>query len=132
MNKTSRGFTVIEIIFAVVILGFATTVFFIQKNNIEVAARDDQRKTAINAFYYSLEEVYFKTNGYYPRTINEAILPSVDPDLFRDPAGVLIGESNSQYRYEPTNCADNECLSYTLRADLENEADYVKAQRTDS
>lgn len=130
MNKTSRGFTVIEIIFATVILGFATTVFFIQKNNIEVAARDDQRKTAINAIYYSLEEVYVKDNGFYPRTISEAALPSVDPDLLRDPAGTLIGESNSQYRYEPTNCDGDKCQSYTLRADLENEADYVKTQRT--
>lgn len=131
MHKTSRGFTVIEIIFAIVILGFATTIFFVQKNNIEVAARDDQRKTAINAFYYSLEEVYFKQNGHYPRTINETNLPSVDPALFRDPAGIVIGESNSQYRYEPTNCSADECQSYSLRADLENEADYVKTQRTE-
>ena len=131
MNKTSRGFTVIEIIFAIVILAFATTIFFIQKNNIEVAARDDRRKTAINAFHYSLEEVYFKENGHYPRTINDTTLPSVDPDLFRDPAGVLIGESNSQYRYEPMNCDGDRCQSYRLRADLENEPDYVKTQRTE-
>lgn len=129
MNQTSRGFTIIEIIFAIIILVFASTVFFIQKSNIETAARDDRRKTAINAFYYSLEEVYVKTNGSYPRTLNETTLPSVDPTLFKDADGVKIGETSSEYRYEPTNCNGDACASYTLRADLENEADFVKTQR---
>lgn len=129
MNQTSRGFTIIEIIFAIIILVFASTVFFIQKSNIETAARDDRRKTAINAFYYSLEEVYMKTNGSYPRTLNETTLPSVDPTLFKDADGVKIGETSSEYRYEPTNCNGDACASYTLRADLENEADFVKTQR---
>lgn len=126
MNKTSHGFTVIEIIFVVALLGLASVIFFVQKNNIEVAASDEQRKTAINAMHYSLEEVYFKQNNAYPRTLNEEILPSVDPALFTDVKGKKIGESESEYRYEPTNCTDEKCASYTLRATLENEDDYIK------
>lgn len=129
MNKTSRGFTVIELIIVVVIVAVASVIFFVQKNNIEVAARDDHRKTAINAMYYSLEEVYFKQAGNYPRTINEAILPSVDPELFKDPNGVVIGESDSEYRYEPVDCNGDTCAGYSLRTTLENEDDYVKTQR---
>ena len=129
MNKTSCGFTVIEIIIVIALLGFATVVFFVQKNNIEVAARDEQRKTAINAMYYGLEEVYFKQNASYPRTIDETILPSVDPTLFTDVADVKIGESDSEYRYEPTDCTDTACKSYTLRTTLENEDDYIKKNR---
>lgn len=129
MNKTSRGFTVIEIIIVIAILGFASILFFVQKNNIEVAARDEQRKVAINAMYYGLEEVYFKQNGSYPRTINEENLPSVAPELFTDTEGVKIGESQSEYRYEPTDCVDTACKSYTLRSTLQNEDDYVKKNR---
>ena len=127
--KSTRGFTVIELVIAIVILGVASTVFFVQKNNVEVAARDEHRKTAINAMYYSLEEVYFTKNKSYPRTINAEKLPSVDPELFKDPNGVKIGEGTSDYRYEPTNCDGEACKGYTLRTILENEDDYVKKNR---
>jgi hypothetical protein len=79
--------------------------------------------------YYSLEEVFFKTHGYYPRTIDSKTLPSVDPDLFADPQGVKIGESTSNYRYETSNCDGDQCKNYTLRTTLENEADFVKKSR---
>lgn len=130
--KSSRGFTVIELIIVIAFLAVASVIFFVQKNNIEVAGRDDQRKTAINAMYYSLEEVYFKAHNSYPRTISSDVLPSVDPDLFKDPNGVKIGESNSEYRYEPTNCEGDACKGYTLRTTLENEADYIKTNRTNT
>lgn len=126
MKKYSSGFTVIELFVIVILLGLASVLFFVQKNNVEVSARDQERKTAINAMYYSLEEVFYKANSYYPATIDATVLPSVDPELFTDPDGVKIGEADSEYRYEPTNCADDKCQSYSLRTTLENEADYVK------
>jgi len=130
MKTTSRGFTIIELLFIIVLLAAASVLFFVQKNNLEVAGRDETRKTAINAMYYSIEEVYFKTNDYYPRSIDEATLPSVDPTLFKDPAGVKIGESDSDYRYEAYNCTDDQCKSYSLRTTLQNEDDYIKTNRT--
>jgi len=130
MKTTSRGFTIIELLFIIVLLAAASVLFFVQKNNLEVAGRDETRKTAINAMYYSVEEVYFKANGFYPRSINETILPSVDPTLFKDPNGVKIGESNSDYRYEAYNCTDDQCKNYSLRTTLENEDDYVKKNRS--
>jgi len=124
--KSSRGFTVIELLIVVVLFATASVVFFVQKNHAEVAARDDTRKVSINAMYYSLEEVYFKQNQSYPRTLNAETLPSVDPDLFKDPEGVKIGESTSEYRYEPVDCNGDVCMGYSLRTTLENEDDYVK------
>lgn len=129
MNTTRRGFTIIEILFVIVLVGVASVLFFLQKNNLEVAQRDEVRKTSINAMYYSLEEVFYKTNGYYPRTIDQTVLPSVEPDLFSDPNGVKIGESNSEYRYETADCDGDRCKSYTLRTTLENEADFIKNSR---
>lgn len=127
--KSTRGFTVIELIIVIVILSVASSVFFVQKNNVEVAARDDSRKASINAMYYSIEEVYFAKNATYPRTINAEVLPSVDPSLFKDPNGIKIGEGTSDFRYEPTNCDGDACKGYTLRTTLENEDDYVKVNR---
>ena len=127
--KSSRGFTVIELLIVVALFAVASVVFFVQKNHVEVAARDDARKTSINVIYYSLEEVYFAQNKAYPRTVNAEILPSVDPELFKDPNGVKIGESTSDYRYEPLNCTGDTCKGYSLRTTLEAEDDYVKTNR---
>ena len=128
--KYSRGFTVIELLIVVVLLAGASILFFVQKNNVEVAARDEARKTSINAMYYSLEEVYFKQNGAYPRTVGSENLPSVDPELFKDPSGVKIGEAKSNYSYEGTNCDGDACKAYTLRTTLSNEDDYIKKNRS--
>ena len=127
--KSSRGFTVIEIIAVISVLGFASAVFFIQRSNLEVANRDQERKTAINAMYYSLEEVYYKEHKSYPRVVNSTTLPSVDPALFKDPNGVAIGEGDSEYSYTGLNCSDDACKSYTLKTTLENEADYIRKSR---
>lgn len=129
MAKQSAGFTVIEIIVVILLLAGASVLFFIQKNAITVAREDDQRKTAINAMYYNLEEVFFKKNNYYPDVANANTLPAMDPALFKDPEGVQIGDGASDYRYEPTSCTDGRCKGYTLRADLAQEADYVRTNR---
>ncbi|MGV9001460.1 MAG: type II secretion system protein [Candidatus Saccharimonadaceae bacterium] len=128
--KSSRGFTIIELTIVVVLMAAASIVFFVQKNHVEVAARDETRKTSINAMYYSLEEVYFKQHSSYPRTISTELLPSVDPALFKDPSGVKIGENTSNFRYEGLNCDSDACKSYTLRSTLENEDDYIKTSRS--
>jgi prepilin-type N-terminal cleavage/methylation domain-containing protein len=128
MDK-QKGFTIIELVAVILMLSVIGFVGWTQISHIETANRDDKRRTAINALYYSLEEVYYSAHKSYPKTIDEKILPSVDKDLFNDPSGAKLGEGSSDYRYEPTNCTDTECKSYTLRADLEAESDYVKESR---
>lgn len=129
MSKHTRGFTVIELVFIVLIAGLASILFFIQKQNVTVAADDMHRKTAINAMYYGLEEVYYPANGYYPSSISSDNLKSVDPYLFTDPNGVKIGTAGSEYTYSPTDCLNDKCKSYSLKTTLQNEADYVKSSR---
>lgn len=124
-----RGFTVIEILALILLLAVVGTVFWNQKNTIETSAKDDARKTAINAMYYSLEEVYYPTKKSYPKTLSASTLPSVDPQLFKDPQGVMIGEAKSDYSYEGKACIGEVCKSYSLRTQLTNEADFVKNSR---
>ncbi len=163
IHRESRqaGFTVIELIVVSVVLAIAGILIYIQINNLKVAAQDSDRKTAINAMYYGLEEVYYKKHQSYPATLVSATLPSVDPALFTDPDGFTLGkealsESELQklidsgdtdddvagrlaainagkqpnYHYEGLNCdTSGNCKSYTLRADLIGEAQYVKKSR---
>lgn len=129
MTERQRGFTVLELIIAIVLVLVAGTVFYIQKRDLEVAKRDETRKIAINAMYYNLEDIFYPTNQFYPEALTADGLKGLDPELLKDPAGKAVSEESSTYRYEPKDCVDGKCKSYTLRADLEHEADYEKTSR---
>lgn len=131
MKRSEQGFTVIELIAVVILAAVAGVLFFVQKNNVEIAARDDKRKTAINAIYYNLEEVYYPKHKSYPSTLDPKDLSAMDPALLKDTSGIEIGDESgiSEYHYEPIDCDNDNCKSYELRTILENEADYVKKSR---
>ncbi len=128
--KNKSGFTLIELTIVIVFAGLAFVLFFVQKINIDAMNRDDKRKTAINAMYYGLEEGYFAKNGYYPESISEENLTVIDPNLFTDPSGIILGENGCSYTYEAANCEDGKCKEYTLRAFLEKEEDYIRKNRS--
>ena len=94
--KREKGFTVIEVAIVVVVLIVLAVFFIIQRNGLEEASRDQERKTAINAMYYSLTEGFYAENGYYPRTISREQLPTVDPTLFTDPSGYTLEGDTSR------------------------------------
>lgn len=127
--KSHQGFTVVELLIVVAILAAASVLFFIQKSGIESAARDESRKTSINAIHYALEEVYFVKNQSYPRSVSSENLTSIDPELFKDPQGVSIGDGESNFSYEGIDCSGEACKSYVVRTILENEDDFIKESR---
>ena len=129
MNK-KNGFTVIEIILCIAFVAIFVVLFFLQKVNTEAMSRDEQRKSAINAMYYALEEGYYVENEGYPENIENAeTLRWIEPDLFTDPTGLTLWQEDSNYTYESSDCENGKCKSYTLRAKMEKEADYIKTSR---
>ena len=128
--KTKQGFTILELIIVAVFASLLFILFFVQKSNLDAFARDEDRKTAINAMYYALEEGFFKDHGYYPSEIGEDNIQIIDPALWTDPLGFNLGDPLSSYSYEPANCDhDNHCKEYVLKATLEKEDVYVKTNR---
>ena len=127
--QRQQGFTIIELIFVSALFAIASIFFFIQKDELRVSAIDDTKKIAINTIYFGLESVYYVANGYYPQTIDKTTLKTVDPLFFTDPAGNDINTSGSDYTYKPTDCTNGQCQGYTLRADLDNEDDFVKTNK---
>ena len=127
--NSKKGFTVLEIIIVAVFATLALILFFVQKSNIDAMQRDEDRKTAINAMYYALEESFYKDHGYYPEFISEENIKVIDPALWTDPLGFNLGDSLSSYSYTPANCSEGKCKEYILKADLEKEDDYIKSNR---
>ena len=128
-NMNKKGFTILEISIVAIFVSLLFIFFFIQKSNIDAMNRDKDRKTAINAMYYALEESFYKENHYYPEQISEDNLKVVDPKLWTDPLGYNLGDPNSSYSYQPANCKDGKCKEYTLKATLEKEDTYFKYNR---
>ena len=126
---TKKGFTLLEITIVGIFAGLLLILFFVQKSNIDAFSRDEDRKTAINAMYYALEEDFYKDHGYYPEQISEDNLKVVDPALWTDPDGYNLGDPASSYSYEPANCKDGKCKEYTLKSTLEKEDTFIKYNR---
>lgn len=127
--KKCSGFTVIELLFVIIMLTVGLGVAVVQVGKVKNASDDSHKKTAINAMYYSLEESFYKQHGYYPETLADDTLPTMDKVLLTDPKGKKIGDANSAYRYETQNCQEGKCKHFTLRAKLVNESDFVKESR---
>ena len=128
MNK-KKGFTIIEIIIVAIFASLLLILFFIQKSNLDAMERDEDRKIAINAMYYALEESFYKEHNYYPESISEENIKVIDPALWTDPSGHNLGDPASSYSYTPANCENGHCKEYVLKADLEKEDDYIKSNR---
>lgn len=127
MQKFHEWFSLVELAIIIVVLAILATIFLVQKSNFDAVQKDDRSKTAINAMYYSLENVFYAKNGYYPQIISSKILPTVETSLFEDSGGATINSPHSEYSYTPINCQNSKCRNYVLKARLINEADYVKA-----
>ncbi len=127
--KAKRGFTILELIIVAIFASLLFVLFFVQKSNLDAMKRDEERKTAINAMYYALEESFYKAHNYYPETISESNITVIDPALWTDPSGYNLGDSMSSYVYEPANCTDGKCKKYILKAVLEKEDAYIKTSR---
>lgn len=126
--KNSHGFTVIELLVIITLVGIVGGVAFDLRGSLNSMHRDRDRKVAINAMHHNLQEVAKPSLGGYPRVLSARNLPAMNPNLLKDPRGVMVGKTESDYRYEPTGCNGGDiCSGYVLRADLELEVDFVKS-----
>lgn len=125
---TKKGFTAIEIIVVAIFLVVVGVFFVIQKGDLQDRFINENKKSAINAIHFNLQHFY-KQNGFYPREISDKNLTAIDPNLFTDPMGRKLGEAESDYRYEPTDCEGDKCKNYSLRTKILNENDFVKSSK---
>ena len=140
-KKSNSGFTIIELLIVIVVIGILATLVIVTYNGIQQKARDTKRKTDINAIQ-GQTEAYNTNAGKYPTlaNINDASWRSInmkglDAAALQDPKGsaqtLASAPAANVYAYVPApsgcdNGSGGDCTSYTLTATLEAGGTYVK------
>lgn len=155
LKNKSKGFTIVELLIVIVVIGILATLVIVTFTGIQQKARNSQRVTDIDAVD-SHVEAFYAQYGFYPTLadlqdtstggFDQTFMKGLDPEALRDPnqaTGGTIGAvaSADQYSYvaSGTNCVnttattitngspvDNGCTSFVLTAQQENAPNYVK------
>lgn len=123
---SKRRLTAAEIVVLVLLLALLSLFIWSQSSVYAARDRDLDRKVAINAIASSLEKIYYPAHHYYPSSISATTLPGLNPKYLKDPEGNAISHINSDFRYDPMDCNNDQCTGYSLRAHLEQETDFIK------
>jgi len=67
--KKQKGFTIVELLIVIVVIGILATLVIVTFTGIQRRARDTQRQTDINAIQ-SHVEAFYADHGYYPTTVD--------------------------------------------------------------
>lgn len=70
LKKNGRGFTIVELLIVIVIIGILATLVIMTFAGVQKRARNTKTIANVRA-YYNMIEAYYTTNGYYPATPNE-------------------------------------------------------------
>lgn len=65
--KTSKGFTIVELLIVIVVIGILAAIVIVAFNGVQSRARDSERVTEIKNIQKKLE-VYFAEKGHYPNS----------------------------------------------------------------
>lgn len=127
-NCYKRGFTLVELLIVIAIIGVLSTVVLSSLTNAKAKSRDTRRLADLQQIHNALE-LYFSENASYPvmiatsnpdvswtEALQTALLPFLNP-LPRDP-------SSLEYRYSSTDSG----RKFGLAAPMETEYGLAKAE----
>jgi prepilin-type N-terminal cleavage/methylation domain-containing protein len=140
LKRKQSGFTIIELLIVIVVIGILATLVITTFSGIQRNARNRAREADVNALHSQIE-YYYGQNSKYPTLANlndaawrAANLKGLDAEALKDPQGTastLVGSpaaGSYSYVVTPTDCNNSgtDCTGYTLTATYEGEGTFVK------
>lgn len=141
LKLKQRGFTIIELLIVIIVIGILALLVYSSFNNVTRDARNRERETDIKAIHSSLE-AYYAQAGNYPTLANlndsgwrQTNLRGFDSAALQDPQGdaeTLVATAAAEsYAYDvgPDGCDNGnagDCTEYTLTATLEGGTTFEK------
>jgi prepilin-type N-terminal cleavage/methylation domain-containing protein len=119
--KFKKGFTLIEIVVVIGIIGVLTVIILPSLSNVRTRNRDTERISDIGTIQLGLLNYYSKY-GYYPDSLDPAsttLQQFITPEAFLDPDG-------NDYNYVPLKRGTGtKCTYYHLGTTLESQTGQV-------
>jgi len=130
MRKLARGFSLIELLVVVSIIGILATLAVSNFNQIRTRARDTERKSDLKQYSTALESFANLNNGLYPSyttpvdvTASGGLCSKIGaPDCPDDPL-LSADDTYQHYKYislDGTGIGDADATTYSLWSDLES------------
>ena len=137
--KNKSGFTIVELLVIVLVIGVLLTILFLTYSGIQVRQRNSTRISDTKLIQANLE-TYYAQSGFYPSLANmnsakwtKSNFRTLDPATLQDPsakpntARFVSTPTVRYYSYQPTasdgvTACDNKtviCAKYTITATLE-------------
>lgn len=146
LRKSSGGFTFLELIVVVVIIGILAALFFSTSASFQRNQHNQERQRDINDLYQQLE-AYYVENSKYPTLADmdstswvQTNMKTLSRESLRDPSSssylLVARPEKNAYAYQVSSttgagCNDTTtpCAHYTLTATLDNSPEkvYVKS-----
>lgn len=110
-DLSRSGFTIVELLIVIVVIGILAGLVFVQFNNVQGRARDSERKADIRLIESKLAEYYADEGNYPSTTEGVAALSDLPSDATSDPDGNAYG-----YVGLPSGCDNSttDCTGYTV------------------
>lgn len=129
IHKSKFGFTLIEILVVISIIGILATLILARLGGVEKAGRDARRRSDLNQYRTALENFGLKNNSLYPSLVS-------DGDAAKGPLCAALGTTNIAtcpqdprqddvtyyYHYESDGIGGTTATNYLLWATMENYA----------
>lgn len=114
-KNSSKGFTLIEMIVVIALIGILMGVAFPQTTKFLAAGRDTKRISDVSRLIPGYLELYFNREGRYPEGVSWSdLVTKLGPDVL---GGKNLPKAIGDYRYY--YCSGPDELTYTLGVKLE-------------
>lgn len=129
--KNNKGFTIIELLIVIIIIGILALIGVVAYGNVQESARNSKRQSDVSSLHTAIEAYFVQNNNEYPSlteindsTFRSNSLKGVPDETFKDPKAansqLASARTVNQYAYvvAPAGCDNTTttCTGYQLIA----------------